>query len=140
MTLRSSIASLGRRASRISCSSASRFCREQRALFARHVAHLRIGRGVGDHVIDICELGDGMAVRLHLLDHRRDLGELAGELDIGLRRQLAGQLRLERSVARQHDVELGFGKHERIKTLERDALGLGEGHQRVADRAGGVGP
>ena len=85
---------------------------QQRALFARDVAHLRVGRGIGDHLVEVGELGDGVAIGFHLLDHRRDLGELAGELDIGLRRQLAGELRLERGVARQHDVELGLGKHE----------------------------
>ena len=86
---------------------------QQRALLAGDGAHLRIGRGIGDDVVEVGDLGDGVAIRLHLFHHRRDLGELAGELHIGFGRQLAGEFGRERRVTRQHDVELGLGKHDR---------------------------
>ncbi len=86
---------------------------QQRTLLAGDGAHVRVGRGIGDDVIEVGDFGDGVAVGLHLFHHRRDLGELAGELHIGFRRQLAGEFGRERGVARQHDVELGFGEHDR---------------------------
>ena len=40
---------------------------QQRPLLAGDGAHLRIGRGIGDDVVEVGELGDGAAVGLHLL-------------------------------------------------------------------------
>ena len=85
---------------------------QSHALLAGDGAHLRIGRGIGDDEVEVGDLGGSTAVGFHLCHHGRDLGEFAGELHIGFRRQLAGEFGLQRRMTRQHDVELGLGKHE----------------------------
>ena len=90
----SSIASLGMSASRISVRERrSRFSSSGGLLFGRDGAHFGVGRRVGDHVHRGRRARRRRAVGLHPLDDRGDLGELAGELDIGFGRRPAATAR-----------------------------------------------
>ena len=60
------------------------------------------GLGAGD-------LGPRPAIGLHRVDQRIELGELARDLDVFLGIQLSQQLRLERGVVGEQDIEFGFG-------------------------------
>ena len=59
------------------------------ALLLRHAAHVGIAGGIGDHRLGFRQLNLRGAIGLRRLDHRRQLGMLAAELDKGFARRAA---------------------------------------------------
>ena len=86
-------------------------CLERRLFLGREGAHIRFGRRVRDHGLEIGKLHGGGPIALHFFHDRSQFRELAGELYIGFGRERPRQLRFQRGVADQHDVEFGFRKH-----------------------------
>ena len=109
-----------------------RACPRARASRLRHVAHLGVGRGIGDQRFEVGDLGRDAAIGLDLLDHGAELGEFARQLDEGLRRQLARQLGLDRGMAGEQRVEFLFAAAS--MAYRRQAFGRGEGGELLADR------
>ncbi len=132
MTLRSSIASFGISASLISCSSACRASLRRAAVPRRRrcASPVRSPDRRSDASRPAIS-ATRAAIGPHLLHHRIDLGELAGQLDIRFGSKLARELGGERRVARQHEIELALRKHD--MTLQRNAFGRREG-RRAASR------
>ena len=87
MTLRSSIASLGRSARRICCSSASRLASQLRASpRSPSRASRRRSRDRRCSASRSASSARDRAIGLDRLDHRRELGEFARQLDVGVGR------------------------------------------------------
>jgi hypothetical protein len=78
------------------------------ALGFRHAAHFRVRRGIGEQGFRAGKLGLHAAIGLHGLDQRIEFGELAGDLHIAVRTDLAQQLVFERGMVGEQDVEFGF--------------------------------
>ena len=74
-------------------------------------AHLGVGRGIGDQAREAVEFALRGAIGLHRLDHRRELGEFARQLDIGLGRHGGGEIAFERRVAGDKRIEFLIGQH-----------------------------
>ena len=72
---------------------------QRRLLRRRHLTHLRVGLGVVEHRVESVDLRDDVAICLHDVDDRTELGEFARQPHIGLRRDLCRQLALDRLVA-----------------------------------------
>ena len=90
---------------------------ERRLLGGRQLAHLGVGRGIVEHRLQPCDLGNDAAIVLHGLDDRSELGELARELDIDLGRQLLGELGFHHLVAGEQCVEFLFREHRSLNPL-----------------------
>ena len=105
MALWSSIASLGISA-RLDLLFELVLARLQRRLLGfRQLAHLGIGRGIGDQRVEIGDLGGDGAIGLDRLDHRPELGEFARQLDVGVGAQAAGELAFHHRVAGEQGIE-----------------------------------
>ena len=81
------------------------------ALGLRHAAHFGIGCGIADQGFGIGKLLDDGAISLDRVDQRIELGEFARDLHVFVGTDLAEQLRFQRSVVRQQDIQFGFGEH-----------------------------
>ena len=79
-------------------------------LVFRHRAHLGIGRRIRQQGVDVGQFAAGGAICLHRLDHRIEFGQLPGDADAVVGADLAEQFGLQRRMARQQDIEFGFGK------------------------------
>ena len=136
MTLRSSIASFGmqREAQLLFQCGAPRF--ELRPFRLGDGAHFGIGRRIGDQAGHAVKLALRGAIGFHRLDHRRQLGEFARKLHVGLGRQRSGEIAFQCRMAGDERVEFLIGKHRIIVwfTLECRGCPLGEQVVRHAQR------
>ena len=84
---------------------------ELRPLGERQRAHFGIGCGIRDERLEALDLGDDAAIVLHRLDDGSELGEFAGELDVGLGRHRVRELAFDRLMAGDECVEFLLRKH-----------------------------
>ena len=89
------------------------FFLQRRLLGFGERAHLRIGRGVGEHRVEIGDLALRGAVGRDRLHQRLQLGELARQPHIGVALGTGGELGLDRLEARHQRIELLFGQVHR---------------------------
>src|SRR4029450_13812127 len=82
---------------------------------------------IGNQRIDIRDLAGGGAVGLYGVDQRIELGGLARDPHIVLGIQLDKQLRRERGVVRQQNIEFGFREHGLDARWFVASAGAGEG-------------
>ena len=74
-------------------------------------AFRRRSQGSSIRLVDPVELALRRAIGFHRLDHRRQLGEFARQLHVGLGRQRGGKVAFERRMADDKRVEFLIGKH-----------------------------
>ncbi len=74
-------------------------------------AHFSVGRGIFDQALHPFQLAARRPIGFHRLDDRRELGEFARQLHVGLGRHRSAKLALERRMAGDESVEFLIGKH-----------------------------